>query len=394
MDTVDSSTPGGPSRELWIPREKPLITPDTLYGDNRSPESHDRITSWDIYRLGGEHILTAGCGDAREEIPMDTQAEIIQSLGTGGPKDPYQSLLSGRNLRAGVNLTHHNGDTVKEGVAPSGCGILDMKVQIEKNGKKGNPTEEFAEDDIKHGDIIVQTCASAYAISARTDIPILGATEDHLTGEIHPLFASWTHRDTRYSITNRSITLEDILDPIKYNPKKIYQDGLPCINVNDLPDVFQEYLAANRKEMQLLHEKYPDYRQIQQVQNPHTIFITTDIRPVRLKYPTIFDAPGSFFRLTIPRIKNSKGEDFGRIEFSKEELERVFRQAWFPVTEFSNATNIIIETPDFGWSAAIGNNLAREKWMQNWIRKDDAQIIALEARGGMIYNPTKIDLAA
>lgn len=369
-----------------------LITPGTLYQDNRSEKAHDNVTDWDLNRLDGLHIVTATCADARIEVPMDKNTERIHTIAVGGPKSPYENLLKGRNVRAAVALAHHDGDTAVIGQMPTGCGGLGAKAEIKTNGrKKTKGVEVYIDRDIYHEDVILQACVSAFEIAELTDKPVLAATQDHLTGEIHPLLAFWTNNSSRFTACNRLVSITELLDPAKYNPAKIYQEGLPCLTTQDLPKALQEYMEANQREVDMLHEKYPDFRQMQKTQNPETIMLTTDIRPTRLKYPTLFEKPGSFFRLTIPRIKNSSGEDIG-IEFSEEELQRLFEQVQYPVDHFDKVKNIIIETPSLEWSTKIGEALVEESFMEKWVEKFGSQILALETRGGKIYNPTKLNL--
>ena len=389
----NSISGGGFSSREQLPKSETLITPGTLYQDNRSPKAHSNVTDWDINRLDGLHIVTATCADARIEVPMDTNTERIHTIAVGGPKNPYENLFKGRNIRAAVALAHHDGDTITPGRMPTGCGGLGAKAEIKANGKRKNMgVEQYVDRDVYHEDAILQACVSALEIAGLTDKPVLAATQDHLTGEIHPLLAFWSNNSTRFTACNRSVSIKDLLDPVKYAPAKIYQEGLPCLATKDLPEELQEYMAANQREVDLLHENHPDFRQMQKIQNPETVILTTDIRPTRLKYPTLFEKPGSFFRLTIPRIKNSQGEEYTGIEFSQEELQRVFEQVQYPIEHFSKVKNIVIETPSLEWSNKIGRALTEEGFMEKWVERLGSQILALETRGGKIYNPTRLNL--
>ena len=368
------------------------ITPKALFDDNRSELAHDNMIAWDLNRFDGNHIVVATCADSRLEIPMDKSVERVHTIAVGGPKEPYHNLLGGKNVQAAVALAHHDGDTVVIGEMPTGCGGEGAKAEIKKHGTNGgSPIETYIDQDVYHEDVIVQSCVSALEIASFTDKPVLAATQDHVTGEIIPLLAFWKDRSASHAIWDSSISIQDLLDPKKYDPKKIYARGIPRLNIQSLPSVFQELLKTNREEVETLHDRYPNYHDLQKNQNPHTIVLTTDIRPTRLKYPTTFDELGSFFRLTIPRIKDTSGEDVG-VEILPEEIERVFNQLEYPIAHFSNVENIIIESPSYDWSTRIGQLLIHQEYMQEWLKKEGAQIIAAGTRGGKRYQPTALDL--
>lgn len=385
--TFDSGGGGGllPHREITQPKKEVPITAEGLFEDNRSLKARGRIEKWHENSAKGQLIQSDACGDSRQEIPDLERSVIIQTISTGGPKEEYRGLVNHRAIRAIVNVTHHAGDTVKPKTVPRGCGGLGAKEEMEKNGNDGNSEgiEHYVAEDIYHSDVIVQTCVSAMEIGRMTDKPVLASTQDHLTGEIHPLIAFWTTGNTSHSIHHRSIKLDDILRPDKYDPEKIYVNGLPCIDIADLPGVFQDYLEANRREIEKLHEDYPDYRERQRTQNPSTIVLSTDIRPIRLRYPESFDVPGSVFRLSMPRRKYVEGDDL-TIEVPQQELQRVLNQAQYPIEHFTNARSIIIETRDYNLSVALVESLRKKPWMGAWAEKDGTQIIIIETQGGRV----------
>lgn len=385
LNQFDSGLPGGLSgfREVLTPKIVKPITPDSLRDDNWSDETQARLKRWDENRRKGLHVVTKGCGDAREEIPDDENSERVQTIATGGSEIPFTTLFTSRNNQAAVDLTHHDGDTVIPEQMPEGCGGLGAKANIEKNGKKGSDIENWVDTGVSHKDPLVQATRTALGIFQISGKPVLAATQDHLTGEVHPAFAIWNLGNTTFQAINRHLRLDDLLARDNYDPKKIYQEGLPCIDFEALPPVFQEYLIKNREEIGQLYRDYPDYKKRQKIQNPGTIILTSDIRAIRAKYKENFDAPGSFFRLTFPRVKYTSGED-SMVEIAPSEMAKVFDQTEFPITRFSNATNVIIETPDIGLSVSAAAHLLERPWMEDWTKKEGAQIIAIESIGGRV----------
>ena len=396
-DTFDSSTPGGPSREQVALKISPIITPETLKNDNDrkiNNEAHDRISDWDIHRYEGKHVVVATCGDARLEIPRDRFTERIHTIASGGPKDPYADLFKSINSNAIVSLAHHDGDTVKPGEMPTGCGGLGLKAEIKKSGKRGgNRTENFVDTGVHHEDALIQACATALDIAELTDKPVLAATQDHLTGLIHPLLAFWTEGSTTRISLPSSISIRDLTDPIRYDHAELYKKGIPSVDILSLPKVFQEYLQANQDEIKKLHNDFPNYRELQKIQNPRTAILTTDIRPTRLKYPTLFEELNSFFRLTIPRLKDVSGEDVS-LSFEDEELERVFEQMQFPIDEFDKLQTIVVETSNLKSSKMIAEGLRAQPFMDKWNGRPGNNIIVVESRGGKIWASEYLQAAA
>ncbi len=361
------------------------ITAESLYADNKSAIAQQNITIWHENAQAGRLIQTNSCDDSRQVIPGLPESVHVQTIGTGGSKEAYKGLTTNRAVRAVVNAAHHAGNTVAPRIVPKGCGGLGAKEDMQKSGQRGH-TEgigHYIENDIYHSDVTVQSCVSAFELSDMSDKPVLAATQDHLTGFIYPLVGFWTKGNTRYNIHNRSITLEDLLRPEKYNPAKIYQDGLPIIDEYDLPDVFLEYLEANKKEVTELHEKYPDFRQRQETQNPTTVVLSTDIRPLRLRFPENFDTPGSVFRGSLPRRKYVNGAEIA-VEIPERDLVRAVNQLQYPIEHFSNVENLIIDTRNYQFSLDLMGSFMTKPWMRDWREIGGKQVILIESQGGRV----------
>ncbi|HVZ12167.1 MAG TPA: hypothetical protein VG965_04000 [Patescibacteria group bacterium] len=380
-------------REVTEVRKKDKITAESLLSDNRSDKARTNITIWHENAAAGLLIESDTCGDARQEVPDLTRAVIVQSIGTAGSKEEYRGLINHRSIKAAVNVAHFAGNTVRPGVAPTGCGGLAAKEEMVAKGQQGSREGigHYVENDIYHSDVIVQTCVSAIQMADMTDKPVLAAAQDHLTGIILPLIAFWTKGNTRYSIHNRSLTMDDILRPEKYSPSKIYRDGLPIIDEEDLPEVFHEYLMANTIETRDLHVKYPDFRERQTTQNPSTVLLSTDIRPPRLRLPESFDEPGSVFRLSLPRRKFANGTDIS-VEIPEKDLVSVVNQTQYPIEHFSNVENLIIETRDFQVSLDLMGHFMAKPWMKDWREKGGKQVILVETQGGRINRIADVKL--
>jgi hypothetical protein len=371
-----------------LPGNESMISPDALFIENRSKEAARLREIWDQNRRKGKLTCFFTCGDARILTPSPEGSIAIRTIATGGSKEPYSNLLKNRGVEQIVVLDHHDGNTVKPGQKPTGCGGLAAKEQ--SNGHFGTQVQEgindYIEHEVKHPDLIIQTLLTAEEISMHTNKPVMAATQDHLTEVIYPL-AVFLQGGLQKLTT---IHLNDIAGNL-YDPSHLYSDGIPVLDDKFLPPNFMQLLEANRKETALLQKLYPDLQQKQRIQNPRMIVLSTDVRSMRVRYPKTSKTPGSLFKLNIPRKKEKLHTDI-----DPKDLIRTLNQAQYPIEHalknfnnpaqpFSQTDTVFIETGDVELSRNLAKEITKKPWMQKWLKLPKRQIILASTHAGVSY---------
>lgn len=365
-----------------------IITPKTLFQDNHSPQADSNRALFEEIRRKGELMAYYRCSDAR----IITAGGIVAvSWGSiAGADQPDMNFAAYRGIRASVVLTHFDGDTVKPGEMPSGCGGLKVKEEIgieEKSCKKDlNGPDKYVAETVKHKDMLIQAWLSAENIATLSGKPTLAAAQDHLTLQIYPI-ALFLPQTNGEMLIRSKVGTKDTL-ATSYSAKRIYGNGIPTISESSLPDVFSEMLQQNLKDMQEINSRYPDLRKMQKVQQPRVVFFSTDIRSVRVKYPTLSTAPGTIFKVIVPR-----GKIEGSVHISDEDLENSLDQLEYPIKHavknynipnkpFSNTDRLIIETGNLDLSKEVARKALERSCVENWLRLGYGQIIVVGTVGG------------
>lgn len=355
----------------------------------------------------GEKDVTAACSDARIEIPDLIHALILGTISTGGNKEQFVALFNDPHIRSIINLAHADLTQFVPGQMPKGCGGLLEKDRLEQLGLEHSAqidedsTEEFVRNSIYHKDPVVQTSLAARTAAKLSEKPVMAAIQDHITGKIHILAVYWRRNGIINSLFNENLD-PVLLTPEHYNPQQIYAEGLPDINPNGLPkefEVFYNYVKAQDEKMRRMRRWYPDFEQRQQVQNRvKAVLWTTDPRPAKLRYPTLFSEPGSLFLVSQARIKDVLYEgDYVKqiVDVPQKARQEGLRQVQYALFEavkhngqiekpFSKTNTLIIETSDYQLSVRLQNEALRLKRVQDWFAIPGNQIITTETRGGVI----------
>lgn len=328
------------------------------------------------------------CSDARLAIPFERSISV-RTIATGGPKDPYERLVNSRGVESIVVLAHHGGDTVQPGQKPNGCGGLGAKETINSitDSKQKTGIYRYLENDVQHPDVIIQAWVSAGRIAEHTNKPVLAATQDHLDGKAYPL-AVFLNRGEEI---RTKLKMADMLEG-QYHPSEIYRYGIPTLSLDKLPEVFQRFMEENLVQVAEAQAKYPDLRERQKVQNPSMVVLSTDIRSMRIRYPTTSQTPGTLFKLNIPREKVGT-----KINISLEDLERSLDQAQYPIEHavgnfgypakpFSKTNKILIETGSMDLSSELARRLTDQSWTQEWLHLPDHYIIVARTQAGRTHS--------
>ena len=359
-----------------------------LLVENISHKAQMRKERWNEAREAGELILQKRCGDARTSLTKATQSVDIRSIACGGPDAPYNNLINHQGVKMAVKLTHFDAEEFILGEVPLTCGGLDARHQG-LSGEQGIGC--YIENDVDHFDPTVQACLIAAEAAEHTDKIVAAGMQDHITGEIIPVavFAD-RGRKSACAIPPRKL-YESLYYPHRDKSREIYQNGLPHLSDNEIPDEMLEFLFQNRSQVEEMKEMYPDLSEIKKVQNPGLILISTDIRPAVVRYPSL-EAPGSFFELRVPRQKMN-----GNIQIDVNELERVLNQAEYPITHathnfgkdgksFAHTRQLLIETRNMNKSRHLAEAIVQKPWMQEWLKIDGIQVLTAQTVSGELQD--------
>lgn len=372
--------------EQTLRQEQLDISVGSLMADNRSEDALVNRVHWDRSRKQGNLIAYFRCSDARVK-PVGLDAI---SWGSIAATSQAEYLAANRGIKASVVVVHFDGDSIAPGKIPLGCGGLSAKLesQTNNNGNKEG-IHKFVDEKITHPDPFIQSWVSASRIAKASGKPVLAVAQDHLTLEMHT-FASFLYIDG-YKITKSAIDETDIIEG-NYDPAKIYENGIPVLSEDEISPTFQEILDQNAKEVKILNERYPNLREMQKVQKPRMIMLSTDIRSARVRYPDTSSTPGSIFKLHVPREKAE-----GAINIPTDELENCLNQLEYPIRNaisnfgnpilpFSNTDRLIIETADIHISKQLAQKTLGKDWMKEWIRLPNRKIIVVQTKSGVVSN--------
>lgn len=360
-----------------------VITPESLMLDNRSPKADEGRDSFERNKAEGRLRFVEGCGDARSMIPEPEETVPVRSIAAAGTKP--DKVLKSPSVRTAVSMGHFDGETVTLGKRPTGCGGEKAKEDSLNGDQDKKPVkgiEYYVRHNIQHPDVIMQSIISAGKIARQSEKPTLAAVQDHRTATIYPIavfLQGGVHRISQ-------IAEEDL---ILYKKDSIYSDGIPALDESMIPDEFKDFIEAGRKQVRELVVKYPNLREMQKVQNPRMIVLSTELMSMRLRFPKTSEMPGMIFKLHVPREKIGIG-----ISIRSEDLEESLMQAQYPISRavenfrkqghsFSITDRLMIETDDMETSRDLATRLAEQEWMQDWINLQDHRIFIAQAQEGI-----------
>ncbi len=392
-----------------LPKPDSPITADTLIRDNESTLADDNRRKNQEAVESGNTDTTFACSDARLVIPNLTEAFIVGMISAGGNRREFASLINNGG-RCIINLAHFALPETEKNVLPigrlMGCGGLQVKDLLEQgliNGVSENTALKYVQDEVDHSDPLVQTTLAALKMAhlSETGKPIAAAAENTLTGEIGILAVFRNNGGKIEPFYNPNFD-PALIRPDNYNARRIYENGIPFLNPDTLPDEFEpirNYVKAQTEKMKRIKKWYPDFSETQKVQNKvKAVLWTTSPRPAHLRFPTLFQKPGSLFTVSQARAKDITYEgDYAtqRVRVTNEGLKQGLSQVHYPLSEATNHVDIpdkafhganthIIEASDFETAMRMQGALLGQEWAQSWLHTPGAQIFTLETRGGKI----------
>ena len=367
-----------------MPKDMVQITPEILIQDNRSPRSRELMTVWEEAKRMRNLLIVHDCGDARvssADVLGRVGLVALNSIASANTRediseDPFAFVYPHYAAKAVLINGHYDGDTVINGEPPKGCGGLGERAKItpEKNELGTIETAaQYVAELIEHSDVVIQTLVSAARVAKMTDAPIYAALVDHLANRWSPIAI----------INSGTITTPIPLSALfAYDPKQIYRDGMPEMQIQDDRSLLSDLVHENQIQMAQTLKRDPEFRKHQKVQDPHTILFSTDVRSPRIRYPSL-SGPNTMFRVRVPYEKVA-GKMVG---ISPQHLESSFAQSQYPISHtigsipgkpFYSTRNFIIETPDMDLSREVAGKLVKKDWMQPWINQEGGKILVAQ----------------
>lgn len=367
-----------PRTEITKTPENIVISPENLFADNQSEKAKKLSLAWEENRRQGNLWGIVTCGDARIMTPCPERLISVRSIATAGTKEV--KIFSNKGLKIVVVMSHVDGDTIETGKRPKGCGGLGAKEEA-LNGNHEKPIagiQYYIDEKIEHPDPVIQAFISAREIRNTTGKPSLAVIQNHRTGKVYPFAVFFKD----YQTVSKNL---DGIDLKEYSPAKIYAEGLPILPDEAIPDMFKEFLDANTQQVNEILRKYPNLKDMQKVQNPRLVVISSKLPSIRIRYPETTDVPGLVFKLFLSREK----EGPGKISISANALRETIGQAQYPLEHaahnfgqpdkpFSRTDRVLVETSDINVSRNLAVELAEKPWMKEWLELPDHRLLVAQ----------------
>lgn len=342
------------------------VTPRGLRVESNSEVAQKNLDIYEQTKAKSELMLVKACSDSRLVFPEGV-AELRMIAG-GGPRSPFVAALRDRHFSAIAVVNHYDGETVKPGQIPAGCGGRDAKADLPTGFEEG--VLKFLKEHVWDADLLKQTVVGASFTSKRASgMGTLAAVMDHLTLGIQAVGYA---RDKTYTLPT---DLHELLAP-EYFPVDTYRDGIPAIPTAGLDPISRSFLASCRRVQSEYDAKY-DLRRMQKKQSPETVFLTSELRSPRYRFPNTFDAPGSFFQVSL-----ALKEESGHLLIDNGQMKVAIDQLDYPVQHFPIGT-IIVETRSLEASIKVLNQLLETAHMQKWLNNANNRILVAETRSGI-----------
>lgn len=365
------------------------VTPDSLLQDNMSMEAAYLNDIWLKTRDAHNLLLVDKCGDPKSFEDKPETKVVLPSIAASGPIDPFIKAYCDPRVKGIVEMPHYSSLIAKPGENPGGCAGRGVK-----GAQKGNlsaeegDTQQYVHEFVPHEDVVINSLFRAAKIASFSEKPVLAAVQDHITGRVKPL-AYFATKATG-GLSGETIIPYYLLFDGNYDPKRIYENGVPELPIESLPDMFAELIEENRQHIHELNTKYPDFMASQKISDPTTLILSTSTKPVRVRYPHTFRLPNTFVNLVFGR-QRIEGEDI----VDPQILHKSLKQAHFFVTksvenhdddgaEFSRLNRILIETSNLELSLELATELGEKQWMRQWMELgSNHRIMLAETRGGL-----------
>lgn len=396
------------SPEVFHPIDSEPLTAAGLVTENHSETANNnRQRNQEAVQLGNID-LTLPCDDSRLIIPNLIESLIFAAISAGGNREDFKQLIN-HKLRSIVNLAHY-GLTREQSILPisklKGCGGLSVKEMLElgliENIPEGSAIS-FVNEDVDHSDPLVQTALASAKVAElnETGIPVAAAAQNHINGEIGILGVFLRRKGKIVPFFNPRLDPK-LFEPENYDPEKIYENGIPFLDIDDLPsdcEPIYNYVMEQRAKMERMRNWYPNIEETQKVQNRvKAVLWTSSPRPPQLRFPNKFREPGSLFLVSQTRVKDVVFEgDYAaqRVHVPREAARKGLSQVHYPLGEaitheskpdeaFHGMNTLIIERSDIETAIRDQGEFLLKPWAQEWMHLPGSQVITLATRGGIV----------
>lgn len=357
------------------------LDPTLLQMENRSKRANFLIGRW--YELKGmrDLMVVHGCDDARvgdgvrvfDNPGIISLRSIAAASVYGGNEDFFNWVYGHSSARAIVVAGHYDGSIYTPGSEPMGCGGLKEKKKMADeaepahHSRKTTSVVDYVRNLIIHHDPLKQSVVSALRIADAFDKPVVAGLIDHSNLAFKPVLII----DHKGQSIRTAVSLEKLFTP---GNQALYENGIPELDF-DLSN--PDWLFSLREGNQKASQRVPSG---QKTQNPHTVVISTEIRPVSIRYPETFGATNTNFCVTLPYVKPTGGV----IGFTDLAVSQSLAQAEYALLNaisaeegqaFSSTRNVLIETPDLDLSRGLAGMFADRALTRQWLDKKRGNII-------------------
>lgn len=363
-----------------------ILDASLLMKENSSPKAQSLIKNWLYLKEVKDLFVFHSCDDAREADGVkifNTPGIIsIRSIAAanvfGGDDDFFKWIYQAPSVRAIGVAGHYDGSSYKEDEEPLGCGGHGEKRKIGREeantSRKTASAEDYVRNLIVHEDPLKQAIVSAIRTASIVDIPVVAGLVDHSNLSFKPVMII---EDYGKKIRT-AVSLEDLLSS---DNKLLYKHGIPELSF-DLSN--PDWLYSLRQGNQEVVKRLPaNFYLKQAVQDPHTVVISTDIRPMSIRLPYTFGENNTGFVITLPYLK-----DINRtINITNRAIDQSLAQANYPLGHaikaqagqpFNKTRNVLIETPDLDISRRFAKKLLQKDWGQQWLEAKRGQILVAQ----------------
>lgn len=353
-----------------------IETNERLLAHNYSSEATDQILEWREARDSGQLCVIFACSDARLILPKF--AYHVRTISATGPRSPWEGLLNYSQARGILIFDHFD------------CGGLRAKSEIEVD--HGNIEDDkatgYARDHIWSTDPIRQSILTASWTASRTSKHVLAVVQDHYDGKLYIQGAFNDGNQTEHK------TIPTYLLMSKYIDEDIYKNGRPELNFHLVPSLFHPTLQDVESKASHLLAKYPNFSQMQQVQDPEFIVLSTITKPFEIRFPGL---GGGAFIVNLKRQSSAENSDLGN-----KDVNEALRQLHYPFSHcvesqsveglapFKNSKALIIETGKMEDSEKVCRQVLKKDWANDWLRLPDREIIISEVIAGHIHQIRKV----
>lgn len=353
--------------------ERLLIKHGDLRADSETESVRAFRSAFDEAKASKRVVLVKRCPDSRLIDPR--LAAVIGAIASGGPNSPFTGALESPYFEVAAVVNHYDGETIRNGGIPAGCGGRDGKRN--SNGSAENGIGRFLDKHVQDCDLVNQTLIAMSHVSSRAGgKPTVGAVVNQRNLVMYPVgFVGGGHIELP-----APIGLHNLMKP-EYFPidrVELYKNGIPTIDPALTHPRLREFLADYRQTQARFAQKYEkDLDSMQASQNPDVIFLTSELRTPRERFPNYFEAPGSYFHVTLA-INDRKQVDEMYLQ------EAVLDQLDYPFGHFTSS-NLIVETRSIHTSASIAKRIVESEYAESWMKRKDTAIILLETAQGITY---------